>query len=248
MAYPNKNFFESNKYEKNNPVYSNSTDYNNPKESFKFVVDIIKKRHNEKSLSILDVGCASGAFLFFAKNNLKIRASAGIDISDLHLKIAQKNVQGTDFFVEDIQNLKHINGSKFDVVTCLGTLSIFDDIELVLYNLLNLVDNGGSLYIYDLINEYPIDVIMRYRLSEEENDSDWLSGFNVRSKNTYQIIINKIENKSKLTFFPFSMSITIPKTSNPLRAWTINTEDNNHQIIVGTMQFLNFMCLEVNKQ
>jgi len=239
--------FESNNYIKNNPIYSNTKEYSTPKESFKCIVDLIQKRYAKTPLSILDVGCATGAFLYYAKKNLTIKSSIGIDVSDEHLMQASANMPDTEFIVENILSPKKINGRKVDVVTCLGTLSIFDDIDMVMKNLLELVNEGGSLYVHDLVNKYPVDVLMRYRRADDEKNRNWMSGFNVRSMKTYESIIKGIDEKSTISFFPFSMPFQIPISSDPMRAWTIKTEDDPHQIIVGTMQLLNFMIIEVKK-
>nr|WP_319375391.1 class I SAM-dependent methyltransferase [uncultured Methanoregula sp.] len=239
--------FESNNYIKNNPIYSNTKEYSTPKESFKCIVDLIQKRYAKTPLSILDVGCATGAFLYYAKKNLTIKSSIGIDVSDEHLMQASANMPDTEFIVENILSPKKIKGRKVDVVTCLGTLSIFDEIDMVMKNLLELVNEGGSLYVHDLVNKYPVDVLMRYRRADDEKNRNWMSGFNVRSMKTYESIIKGIDEKSTISFFPFSMPFQIPISSDPMRAWTIKTEDDPHQIIVGTMQLLNFMIIEVKK-
>lgn len=239
--------FNSSDYPKNDPVYSDSKEYESPKESFKFVANLIKTHFGDQPVSILDVGCASGAFLFYAKKNLNIVNSAGMDISDLHIKQALKFLPDTVFIIDDIQQPKTSLKNQFDIVTCLGTVAIFDDLEPILINLLSLVKKGGSLFIHDLINEYPIDVIMRYRTVQKENCSEWKSGLNIHCKQTYENLIEKIDKNAKLSFHPFTMPFKIPQTSDPIRAWTIQTDSNPNQIIVGTMQILNFMCLEVKK-
>ena len=234
-------------YPKNDPVYLDTKEYELPKEYFKFVINLIKTSFDDEPVSILDVGCASGAFLFYAKKNLNIVYSSGMEISDLYVKQAIRVLPDTVFIVDDIQHPKNPMNNQFDLVTCLGTLSIFDDLEPVLRNLLSFVKQGGSLYIHDLINEYPIDTIMRYRTVQNYVHSEWKSGLNVRCKQTYKNIIEVIDNNAELSFHPFSMPFKIPKTSDPMRAWTIQTENNPNQLIVGTQQLLKFMCLEVKK-
>jgi SAM-dependent methyltransferase len=239
--------FNPNDYPKNDPIYIDTKEYESPKESFKFVINLIKSRFGDNPVSILDVGCASGAFLFYAKKNLNIIHSAGMDISDLLIKQANQVLPGTVFFIDDIQQPKNSIKNQFDIVTCLGTLAIFDDLESVLMNLFSLIKPGGLLYIHDLINEYPIDTIMRYRTVQNNDHSEWISGLNVRCKQTYKYLIEAIDKNAELSFHPFSMPFKIPQTSDPMRAWTIQTDSNPNQIMVGTMQLLNFMCLEVKK-
>ena len=46
---------------------------------------------------------------------------------------------------------------------------------------------------------------------------------------------------------PFRLPFDIPKTSDPLRAWTIETEENPHQLVVGTRQLLSTKVLEIQR-
>ncbi len=239
--------FSKSIYPENNPVYSGNAEYDNPKESFKEVTRIIQSRFGNASISLVDVGCASGAFLFYATKQLRVARSAGVDISDTHLEQAKRYMPDTGFFVDSILSLDSLAGQTFDVCTCLGTLAIFDDLDVPLKNLLSLVRVGGRMYVHDLFNDDPVDVIMRYRLASASDDSDWLAGFNVRSKVTYEKLIRRYAPTAEIHWHNFSMPFPISRRDDPLRAWTIRTEEREHQIVVGTGQMLNFKILEVHK-
>ena len=66
---------------------------------------------------------------------------------------------------------------KFDVVTCLGTMTVFDDLKMPINNLFKLCKDNGLIILYDPINIYNIDTILRYK-----KEKKWLSGFNLFSK------------------------------------------------------------------
>ena len=112
-------------------------------------------------------------------------------------------------------------------------------------NLIQLVKKEGVLYIYDLINDNPVDMIMRYRTVSDKKISNWNAGLNVRSKKMYELLINKIDETLKVAFHDFEMPFPIQKTDNPMRAWTIPTHEQKNQLVVGTGQMLNSKIVEI---
>jgi len=241
------NVFRKNSYSKNDPVYLQKQEYEKPKEFNKALIRIIQERFGESPISIIDAGCAAGAFMYFAKKMLNLRESAGFDISDLHLEQARQYVPDVDFFVDDLLAPQSLSGRQYDVCTFLGAMSIFDDFEVALQNLLGLLKAGGALYIYDILNDDPVDMIMRFRLSKNQNENEWQSGFNLRSRLTYEREIRRIIPNAEINFIDFKMPFAIPRSSDPMRAWTITTEENPYQITVGTKQLLDFKIVEVIK-
>ena len=235
-------------YQKNDPVYLEKRQYEEPKEYFKLVVSLIESVYNQNAISLIDVGCAAGAFIYYAKKRLNIKECVGMDISDSHLEQAKGHLPDVEFVLDSITAPRYVVGREFDVCTCLGTMSIFDDIDEVLANLLSLVRKGGSLYIFDLVNEYPIDVVMRHRVVQNNECSEWQPGFNVRSMTTYERLIHGIDRNLELIWVDFDMPIPIPQTSDPMRAWTIKTEHKDNQLVVGTGQMLNFKILQIRNE
>ena len=59
-------------YRKNDPVYLDPGVYDVPKEYFKLIVGIVQDKYNRNPISLVDVGCASGGFIHYAKANLNI--------------------------------------------------------------------------------------------------------------------------------------------------------------------------------
>ena len=60
--------FEKDSYQKNDPTYLSDHVYKNPKEYFKIIVSLIKIRFGQTPISVIDVGCASGGFLYYLMN------------------------------------------------------------------------------------------------------------------------------------------------------------------------------------
>ena len=221
--------------------YDNLKQYEEPKESFKALVEVIKA-DREDPFSLVDVGCAAGAFLHYAKNELPVSKCTGIDISDVDLDLARRHVEGVEFVQDSITTPTQTESRQFDVCTCLGTVAVFDDPDPVLQNLIRLVRPGGALYLWDLVNDHPVDVVVRYRRADQPR-CDWYSGLNVRSKETFEHLIEQFAPAAETDWFDFRMPFPIPQGEDPLRTWTIPTEDNPHQIVVGTGQMLDFKIL-----
>ena len=234
-------------YHKNDPVYLADKEYTDPKEYFKVIVNMIRSIHKDNPLTLIDVGCAAGGFIYYARSKLNLDRTVGVDISDMHLHQAREYMPNEEFVVGSIEDSNLTNLGMFDVCTCLGTLAIFDDIEKILDTLLSLTNKGGHLYIFDLVNDYPVDMLMKYRTVQKERDSKWQNGFNVRSMDTYRKLLKKIDIDTKVNWIDFEMPFEIHETSDPMRSWTIQTGSKKHQLVVGTGQLLDFKILCITK-
>ena len=167
----------------------------------------------------------------------------GIDFSKASLSIAKQKVPNANFKLINLK--KKINlDNKFDICTCLGTLSAFDDKFKIINKLVNIVKKKGELIIFDLINEHDVNVLVRYQ-SNFDNKKEWLSGFNTFSKK-YWIKQLKLNLKIKsFTFEKFNINKKILQNkSNPMKTWTI-TQKNRNQIMVGTGQLLNYYFIKI---
>lgn len=229
---------KKNKYLKIDKTYLNKKVVN--KEYFKKIINYLNKYKN--NVSLIDVGCASGDFLnlLSKKKNFYL---TGIDFSKASIEIAKKRVTSAKFKVQDLNKKLKLN-EKYNICTCLGTLSIFDNSFKIINKLINIVKKNGELIFFDLMNENDVNVLMRYQ-KNFENNSEWLSGFNCFSKKYWY---SKLKDNSKIksfTFEKFNIKKKIPHNrNNPMRAWTINYKNKN-QIVVGTGQLLNFYIVKI---
>lgn len=231
-------------YPEDNPVYLDK-EYGPPKEYFKLIVSILKKEF-ERPFSLLDVGCASGHFLNFALSELKVSHFSGIDISEKSLGLASNNLPKGSFFMDSLLNPQIEFEEPFEVCTCLGSLSGIDEIERCLETLLSYIGDRGHLFLYDIVNDEPVDVLMRSRRVDAEQPGEWLPSFNLRSKVTLEKIIKSLDEKASIEFIDFKMPFSLEK-KDCMRAWTFKTEENPHQLVVGTGQLLNFKVVHIIK-
>lgn len=223
-------------YLKNNTTYLK----NNVviKEYFIQIEKILSKKRF-KNFKIADVACASGDFINFLSSK-KYKLLEGYDYSRKLLKKAKEKNPKIKFNYLDLRKKNQLS-KRFNCVTCLGTLTAFDDIKIPLKNLMNLTENKGFLILFDPINIYDVDTIMRYK-----KNNKWTSGFNLFSKNTYIKAVKKISKKSEIRFIKFKVKFELSQRKDKMRAWTVRL-NSNKTIMVGTSQILNFYIILIKK-
>ena len=232
-------------YQKNDPVYLDKEHFGNPKASFLTIIEILRGSTGDgRAISLLDLGCANGSFLYHVRQSLRIGRAVGVDCSGQLTRFARENQPGVEFITADLEKPLGEGLKDFDICTCLGTLCLFDEIEFPLKNLIGSLRPGGLAIVYDLVNKYPVDVWMRYK---EITDGTWRPAYNVRSKETWQRLIYAIDPNLDITITPFLMPYSLPKTSDFMRAWTIGTEEVDHQLISGVGQKLDFSVVCIRK-
>lgn len=229
---------KSNIYPKTNKTYLKKKV--NIKEYFKIVIKYLDRF--KENLDLVDVGCASGDFLKLLSDKKKFSLT-GIDFSKTSLNLAKKKVPSANFVLKDLK--KKINlDKKFNICTCLGTLSAFDNKFLIINKLINIVKKKGELIIFDLINENDVNVLVRFQKNYEKK-AEWLSGFNTFSKNYWAQNLRKNTKVKSFSFEKFNIKIKIPKNKkNPMLTWTIKSKNRN-QITVGTGQLLNYYFIKI---
>lgn len=207
------------------------------KDYFKEIKKILLKEYRNKEISLVDVACASGDFLYFLKSNKNFQLT-GLDYSEKLLRLAKIKNKNTKFQNVNLKNNNNFN-KKFDVVTCLGTMTAFDDWKIPVKNLFKLCKKNGVIILYDPINIYNIDTILRYK-----KDEKWLSGFNLFSKETITKYFKKINQRCKIKFIEFTLKTHLKMKKNKMKAWTTKI-DNKKRVMVGTSQVLDFHIIMV---
>lgn len=228
-------------------IYLNEDRYDKPKEYFKLLSKLISERAYPAPSSLLDVGCATGELLYYLKQTEPhISNFFGMDISKEMIIQASKCVPGVEFSIGSVLDEKLFRQRRYNIVTCIGVLSIFDDFAQPLKNLLSCVRDNGSVYIFSSFNDDPIDLIMRYRRSNLPNNC-WETGWNIFSRNTVEDLLSKSGYELKWSWHKFRIPFAIKKReSDPMRTWTIAMEDNPYQIVNGACQMLNTQMLDIH--
>ena len=189
------------------------------KDSFVAVADVISKK---VFTSIADVGCATGAFPNYLKKRFPNSDIEGIEYLDSLLNKASTDFPEISFSKGDVLDKKSVT-KKFDVITMLGVLCIFDDYDTVLKNVLSWLNPRGRLILHNMVNEYDIDVFVKYRPSKVNyKETDLESGWNIISKKSLELFAES--NKAKLVSCEdFSITVDLDKQKDVMRSWTENT-------------------------
>lgn len=189
--------------------------------AFEFTRRLIDAHVSKTHLTLLDVGCASGGFLHHAERWFPQAQLHGVDITDEFISFAQASSlfrESTSFEVADV--LEWCPGKTWDVVTCLGTASIFPDVSVLLSKLSEFVNPTGGLLIVQVhLLSIDADVQIRFRHWPETGE-DWRSGFNFSSRE--RAVATLEELGFLVDVVPFEMTIDIDASpKDALRSYTM---------------------------
>jgi trans-aconitate methyltransferase len=219
-----------------------------PKEIFKKMAELLLSYQTERSgstISLLDIGCATGEFLHFVGQKFPDWQIAGLDVSEKMLAEAARRSPSVKFIRGSVLDKSLFDRSQFDVITCMGVLSIFDSLEEPVANLISALKPHGLLIVFGMMNEYAMDVLVRCRYANAP-DQPWQIGYNAFSREYYDRVLRQHEHLT-WSWQRFKLSIDLPKREDLLRNWTIYTEFDPHQQIRGTSQLSSQFILQVRR-
>ena len=102
-------------------IYLNENRYNEPKESFKEIAKILhQKIHKKEDIVFLDVGCATGEFIWFNSSQFPKARFVGLEINPEIIEAAKSKMPEFKFVVGSILDDHIFNKESFDVITCVG--------------------------------------------------------------------------------------------------------------------------------
>lgn len=219
-----------------------------PKEYFKFIARKAEPHlQNDFDFNLLDIGCATGDFLYYLKSLYPDAQCFGLEVMPELIARAKEEVSNCSFLQGNICDANTLPQQKFDVVFMNGVHSIFNNVDDWLANAISLVKKPeGKLYIFGIFNPDEVDVLLQVRSTAGDNESAvWQSGWNCFSIKTFENALNKLKVKS-FDFSDFNIEIDIPKhESDPLRSWTFTYDNGSRGVVNGTMLLHHFMLLEI---
>lgn len=107
-------------------------------------ISTLKYKDSQGPLVIADVGCATGAFPAFLMKQLPDSDITALEllpelVAEAKLRHPQLSIRTGSVLDSEV-----FDRESFDVITALGVLSIFDDVQDVLVNLRNCLKPGGA--------------------------------------------------------------------------------------------------------
>lgn len=203
-----------------------------PKESFKELLGIVRTEA-PKASTVLDVGCATGELLGFLSSQLPSAKCSGVDVTDDLLIAARRNLPAAEFVNASALDLPQRFTGTFDLTCAIGCMSIFDETQIETFwsNLFRVTGPGGLIVVLSPLNEFGIDAMIRHRKRPNGKAADWETGWNVFSRETIGEIVEA--NGSSLQLRRFQLPIDLKPKGDPIRTWTIKTENRDRQLTNG---------------
>lgn len=220
-----------------------------PKFSFISVAEHInkyKKSRNDAQIKIVDFGCAAGAFVNYLNYRFPFDDVIGIEYLDLLVNAAKLKFPNANIKKGSILDRSSLEDASVDIITCLGVLCIFDDIEPIISNINHWIKPGGKVLIQGMFNQDDVDVFVKYRKSECFDVQVFEAGWNIVSQKTISNLLKKYGAIS-ICFHKFIIPFDLHRDiSDPLRSWTEKLIDGERQIINATCLKQPHYILEVD--
>jgi SAM-dependent methyltransferase len=181
----------------------------------------LDKINNNKIKSVLELGCATGDFLYYLPDNIK---GTGIDISKVLIKEANKSRKkdNLNFICEDL--FKYNPATMPDLVVMTGFLCTFLKFQSVIDKALSL--SKRFVFINDFINNFNVDCKYSFRENDEDN---FQIPYNIWSKRTISEYLDKKKINYKIE--PYIMHSWIKRNKNPL--YNFHAKINKKKVLIN---------------
>lgn len=195
--------------------------YRRPKESFKQMCALLHvgdKKNLSAEKSVLDIGCATGELLYYLRTINPDIALRGIEYSKKLVDHSASFLKKHNIVVSvgDAEKLR-FKDSQFDFVTVSGVTSIFDDFRPSFEEMIRVAKNGALCLNLMMLNELPVDVIIRYVNPKTDAHE---SGWNKFALTTVRKFLKNHPKVKKFRFVKHTMPFDIPRKKDLMRSWT----------------------------
>ena len=222
--------------------YTSTARYGQPKEIFKAVVAKLREIVDPgRSYRFADIGCANGEFLYYLGQQFPHWQLTGYDREPAFVEVARQAQPDVAFHMIDLFDITE----EFDIVTTLGTFSIFPDPAPILAKLTTL---APLLLIDGYFNVKDVDVRITYRdNSKPESAGLWRSDFHQHAQSTVR---KALEPAHAAHFEPIVMGVDLPQRPDAphANAWTFKDEDGGRHITSGLNLILDDTLLVVTRR
>ncbi|MCM0083483.1 class I SAM-dependent methyltransferase [Geomonas sp. Red32] len=244
----NKNYISSIDGE----IYLRERRYDHPKEIFKQAAEILALASPaacQPSLSLVDLGSATGEFAYYIRGlNPEIKLQC-IEhnpelVEDCRALLAQR---GIDICCGDINDLQGVADSTFDFATSFGVTQIFEDFKPSLGEMIRVTRDGGRCVNLMMLNEFPIDVLIRYRVpGTGVVQANW----NKFAMSSVAEFLEQHPEVASYRFLKHEMPFDLPpREDDPMRSWTVMTPEGKRILWNGLNMEISLyhVIIEVSK-
>lgn len=231
---------------KNYSHYLNDGWHKEPKEMFKFLANEMGDLEKYTNGQLLDIGCASGELLAYLSTVFPHLNFTGVDVFNDLISSCEQTLPDMKFINASALELPQAFDNQFDIVTVVSMISILDTDQLPIFwdNILRVIKPGGVVYILSPFNEYGVDCEIRHRKRLNQTPGEWESGWNIFSKETVSESIG--ERCKHWSFTPFNFGLDLERREDPVRTWTIKTEQNDRQLMNGLKLLVDLYLFKVH--
>ena len=224
-------------------LYLSEKRYKKPKQSFLEFLKLIKPIKNKNILKVLDIGCANGELISNLNRNYNFFEIVGYDTHTKLINLCKSKFNKFARF-KKVDIAKKINiKEKFDIVIISGVISIFDSLDIIFKNLIKLLNKKGKIFIFNHFNEYPIEVLIKYR-TNDKNSRFLQSGWNIHSIAKIKRYFERVGFKIKQHKFRPIKGIKRHR-KDPVRSWTFKNDKKENLITNGLSILQNQFWLEI---
>jgi len=218
------------------------TEYKNY-ERFKFMLTHMEDSLNEAS-SLLDIGCAKGEYISALQEIYPKIEYTGIEYSTELVEIANKHsfLKEVTITQGDVTSLNL--DKEFDITVLAGVLSIFDDFETPLLNMIKHTKKNGQGFIFGGFNSDDIDVRIKYK-NNYLGSTEWESGWNILSLSTISKFLE--DHVSKFEINKFQIDQDLSKQDNPVTSYTKRLNNGENIILTGGNIVRDFYLISFTK-
>ncbi len=228
--------------------YIDEERYEKPKQMFTQIIDDIRKIPGHEKAVIADFGCAAGEFVYALRKNFPDATIEGYDLLEELIAKAKQVIPQAQFFVGSITNPALCAAGHADFTLCTGVISIFDAFEPVIANLIKWTKPGGHVFLQGLFNNNPVDVNIKYNLSEDYGKGVLEAGWNVFSKRSVATWLDKHPDVAGFEWNDFQIEVDLPKQEDPVRSWTFADAGGKRVITNGLCLLQPHSILKISKK
>lgn len=223
-------------------VYA-AVDYSKPKHLFKAIGDRLDTAlAGVARPRLLDVGGASGALAGYYQHRFADSAVTCLDFDAELCEIGRANLPGIRFIHGDANDMAMLDDASFDAVSMVGTMGVFDAFEPSLGECLRLTAPGGSVLVAGQFNDHPVDALIRYRYSGQDN---WNSGYNLFACRSVADFLDAHPAVEAYDFAPFELPFDLAPQDDPIRSWTVPTAAGGRELRNGLNLIIDLKILTI---